>query len=177
MKSLDFPWKKCLMIGAAAVTLPLTVLAHGPNPGHVPDTCAEDGPPQGGRMMPPPGMFPGTPPPGMMLPLPYLNGLDLSETQRDKLFELMLAQAPLERASAKEALKAMDDLRRLAVSDKFDADKARTLADTHAKALSQVILMHAELDAKVRILLTPTQRKLFDDMRKQDESRHQFNRP
>jgi hypothetical protein len=51
------------------------------------------------------------------------------------------------------------------------------VAQTHAKALSQVILMHAEIDAKVRMLLTPTQRKIFDDMRKQDEPRHQFNRP
>jgi Spy/CpxP family protein refolding chaperone len=70
---------------------------------------------------------------------------------------------PSVREKLKTASKAMEELRRMAGDDHFNADKARTLAETNAKAMAQVILMHAELDAKLRMLLTPEQRKQFDD--------------
>lgn len=170
MKNPQRLWMKHLVAGAAAIALPLTAMAHGLM-GDTPETC----PPMrhaGSPMAPPPhGMFPGTPAPGVMPASPYLRGLELTEAQQDNLFALTHEQAPNERKQLKTAFKAMEELRRLASSDAFDADKARVFAETHALALAKVALMHAEFDARVRALLTLEQRKLLDDARTRDEPR------
>ena len=173
MKTTKQLWMNRLAIGATVVALPLAVMAHGPVWSEAPEACAPAAPLQGGPMMLPPGMFPDASSSFMPLP-PFLHEIELTETQQDKLFELMLVQVPTVRVKIKEAFKAIDELCNLAASDHFDAVKARALAETHAKALAQLALMHAELDAKVRALLTPEQRKLVDDARAKVESRHVF---
>ena len=167
MNTNRYQWMKLLAMGAAVIALPIAVMAHGPA-GAAPEGCAPM-PHLGGPMtLPPPGMFPELPPPGAMPP--FLRGLALTEAQEDKLFSMMHAGMPRLREQLRVAFKAMEELRRLAVSDNFDPDKARVIAETQAKAMAQVALMHAELDAKVRTLLTPQQRKQFDDARTRAES-------
>lgn len=162
MKATRYLWMKRLAASAVAVALPLAVMAHGAGTG--PQGCP---PPHiGGPMVPPPpGLLPALPPAGHMPMPPYLHDIELTEAQRDKLFALMHEQAPGEREQMKAAFKAMNELRRLAAMDRFDADQARQLADAHAQALSRVAMMHAELEAKLRALLTPEQRKQLDDVR------------
>ncbi|BAO28308.1 Spy/CpxP family protein refolding chaperone [Sulfuritalea hydrogenivorans] len=161
--------------GAVAIALPLAVTAHGPM-GDSSESCPPT-PHTGDPMaLPPPGRFPVAPLPGAMPMPPYLHGLELTEAQRDKLFALMHDQAPNERDQLKRALRAMEDLRRLVTADRFDVDKARILAETHGQALAQLALMHAELDARMRTLLTPEQRQQLDDARTNAESRRGFKR-
>ena len=164
-------WMKRLATGAAAIALPLAVMAHGPAADAAEGCMAAPHAGSATMSMPPHGMFPDGPPPGAMATPPFLHGLELTEAQQDKLFALMHEQAPAEREQMKAAFKAMDELRRLAASDRFDADKARSLAATHAQAMAQLALMHAELDAMVRALLTPEQRKQLDDARAKSEPR------
>ncbi len=169
MKAAERPWVLRLAIGAAVVAIPSAAMAREPATPDPLETCAAL-PPRGMPPMPPSGRFPDlpppdAPPPGFMPPLPSLRGIKLTEAQEDKLFDLIMAQAPMERAKAKEAFKALDELRRLADGDRFDREKARQLAETHAQAMAQLALMHAELDAKVRALLTPEQRKQADEAR------------
>lgn len=160
MKTTRHLWKKRLAT-AAALTLPLAVMAHDAA-GDRPEACPP--PHAGGPMaLPPHGMFPAAPPPGAMPP--YLHGLELTADQQDRLFALLHAQAPQEREQMKTAVKAREELGRLAAAELFDADRARALAATHAQALAQAALMHAELDAKLRALLTPAQRQQLDDAR------------
>jgi periplasmic protein CpxP/Spy len=174
MKTTRHPWMTRLAAAAVAISLPLSAMAHGPaaQPGTMaqgPHGGSMMPPPPGGPMMPPPhGMFPGGAP--GLAPPPMLHGVELTEPQQDKLFELMLAQAPAERARAKEAVKALNELRRLATLDRFDADRARSLAEAHGMALAQLALMRAELDAKLRALLTPEQRKRLDEARARADS-------
>lgn len=175
MTATQHLWIKRFAAGAAAIVLPLAVMAHGPA-GDVPESCSPI-PHEGDPMaLPPPGRFPEAPPPGGMPIPPYLHGLELTEAQQDKLFALMHDHAPNERDQLKRAVKAMADLRRLAASDHFDADKARILAENHGQALTQMALMHAELNANVRSLLTPDQRRQLDDGRSRVESRRGFTR-
>ena len=164
MKTTNSLWIKHLAMGAAIVALSPAVLARGPTTADAPDTCAPISLPQNAPMMhPPPRMSSDAPPPGLMPQLPFLRGVELTEAQEDRMFELLMAQAPVERAKVKKAFKAMDELRRLASSDRFDVDKARVLAETHASTLVQLALTRAELEANVRALLTPEQRKQLDD--------------
>lgn len=174
MANLSYLWAKRLAIGVAAVTLPLAVMAFGPmgdGPGNCPPMPHIGNP----MHLPMPGMFPDAPPPGIMPP--FLHHLELSDAQQDKVFNLLHDQAPKARDSFKAASKAMEELRRLSSSDHFDASKARSLAETHAQAMSQIVLMHAELDAKLRSILTPEQRKKLDDAQNRAESACNFKRP
>jgi hypothetical protein len=166
-----YQWLKVLAMGTAVIGLPMAVMAHGPM-GNAPQDCPPLSHLGGPMALPPhnlfpkvpvPGMFPELPPPGAMPP--FLRGLTLTEAQEDKVFALMHAGIPGVRDQLKAGFKAMEELRALAASDNFDAEKARRLAETQAKAMAQVALMHAELDAKVRAILTPEQRKQFDDVR------------
>lgn len=151
-------------LAAAVLSLPLAAGAHGPaGEGACAAASAHKAfmPPAPG--MPPidmkmPGAFPGA-----GLP-PHLRDLDLSEAQQDKVFDLMHGQAPQLREKTKAAFKAMEALRKLSASDRYDAAQARTLADTHARALADLVLMQADQDAKLRALLTPEQRKRLDDV-------------
>jgi Spy/CpxP family protein refolding chaperone len=172
MKTTQHLWKNCLAMGTVAIVLPLSAMAHG-LAGDEPEIC----PPMsaaGLMALPPPELFPSALPPGFMPMPPYLNGLELTEDQQDKLFELVHAIAPSEREQMKTAFKAMEELHRLAASEHFEVGKARVFAEAHAQAMAQVDLMHAELDAKVRTLLTPEQRKQLDEERSKAESRNCF---
>lgn len=156
---------KPLAIGAVIAALLLAVSAHGAANCLMPP--ARDCVPQ----LPLPGMggqirAPFEP------PLPYLRSIELAEPQRDKLFDLMLAQAPAERAQIKEASKALAALRQLAATDHFDAEKAQVLASSHGQALAKLAQMHAEFDSKVRALLTPEQRKQAEELRTKAEAQN-----
>ncbi len=156
-------WKKRLVLSALAAILPLSAVADGRHSASsLHGRC--DGPPPVGNVaiyphheMGRPGMHPG-----MMPHLPFLHRIELSEAQQDKVFELMTANLPAERAKAKLARKAMDDLRKLGAADAFDPVKARELAAAHSQAMADLLVMRAETEAKVRALLTAEQRSRID---------------
>ena len=158
-------WKKRLVLSALAAILPLSAVADGRGGApYAQGRC--EGPLSGSNVsmhphshheMGRPGMLPG-----MMPPLPFLHRIELSEAQQDKVFELMTANLPAERAKTKLARKAMDDLRKLGAADTFDPIKARELAATHSQAVADLLVMRAETEAKVRALLTTEQRSRID---------------
>lgn len=96
-----------------------------------------------------------------------LRGLDLTEAQRDKIFEIRHAQAPARRAQMKAVHAARKDLRELAMAPNYDAAKAQASADAFAKAMSQLALMRVDAARKVLAVLTPEQRKQLDERRAQ----------
>jgi Spy/CpxP family protein refolding chaperone len=159
-------WVKHIAASIAVIALPLAVIAQDAASG-APDNCPPI--PHAGNPMalPPFAMFPEAPPLGMMPP--FLRDLKLTEAQQDKLFALMHEHIPKVREQMKAASKAVEELRRQASMGQFDADKARTLADAHGRAVAQMTLIHAELDAKVHALLTPEQRKQLDETRSKAE--------
>ena len=166
-------WVRHWITGATMIALPLAVMAHGPT-GNLPENCPPI--PRAGSPMasPPFGMLPGGPPLDMMPP--FMRGVKLTDEQYDKMFALMHEQIPIVREKLKAASKAREELHRMAGADHFDADKARALAETNAQAMAQVMLKHAELDAKLRMLLTPEQRKQSDDARSETEPCRSFRR-
>ena len=107
---------------------------------------------------------------GEMMP-PHLRGLNLTEVQRDKVFEIMHAQAPVMRDKAKAVRKAEDDLRALSAAPDFSEVKARALADTAAKAMSEMMLARVNAERQVFDVLTPEQRKQLAETKASGESR------
>lgn len=132
---------------AAGVALAVSALAHDGGPG----TC-------GGQ-------------PGQGMPH-HLMGLKLSESQRDKVFELMHAQAPSLREKAKILHRVEEDLRGLAASPEYSEAKARVLADVSARAMSDMSLARARMDRQILELLTPEQRKQLAEQKDGAGVRH-----
>ncbi|XLZ71656.1 Spy/CpxP family protein refolding chaperone [Massilia sp. SR12] len=133
---------------AAAIALPLACVAaegeppigergqHGPGPGH--------------RFGPSPGMH-------------FLRGLDLSDSQEDKLFQLMHSQAPYLREQQRAHEKAMQALHEMRNAEKFDDAAASKLAQAAAQAQANITLAHVRTHQKVLALLTPEQRKQLEE--------------
>ena len=92
-----------------------------------------------------------------------MRGLNLSEEQRDKLFELRHAQAPVMREHAKTARAAQRELRDLAGAETFDAQRAKTLAEASAQARSEMAQLRARNQHAVLQILTPEQRQKWQD--------------
>lgn len=102
---------------------------------------------------------------------PILRDLILTEDQQDKIFELLHAQVPVLRAKAKAAAKAQLVLRHLVHTESFDAARMRILVDAHGNALADMALMRAQIESRIRALLTPEQRMLLDKRFVKMESR------
>lgn len=94
-----------------------------------------------------------------------LRHLDLSDAQRDQVFKIFHDQSPAMRERMKAMRAARGDLEKLALASAFDRERARAIADTEAKAISDMEVLRAESMARVRELLTPEQRAKLDQMR------------
>jgi protein CpxP len=144
---------RCSLI-AAALTLVPSVHAQ---PGALPDA-----PPMAAHGMQGPTMHgPGMQGPGM----PMLSGLNLSETQQDKLFQIHYQQAPVIYVQLKAARKAHEALQALVGSTDFSVAKARELAQAEAQANAELAFLHAQAQFQTLSLLSPEQRKEFEATR------------
>jgi Spy/CpxP family protein refolding chaperone len=89
---------------------------------------------------------------------PYLHSLNMSEAQRDEVFEIMLGQAPAMRDNGKAVRNAEESLRALARLPDYSEDKARELVDGAAKAMAEMSLARLRVERQVYEMLTPEQR-------------------
>jgi len=97
-----------------------------------------------------------------------LRRLDLSEAQRDSVFNLMHSQAPAVHAQMKIVRQAKQELRTLGRSDKFDEAKARAASKSLADATATLALLRTQNEQRIWALLTPEQRKQAEKMRDDD---------
>ncbi|MYN03766.1 periplasmic heavy metal sensor [Pseudoduganella sp. DS3] len=93
----------------------------------------------------------------------FLRGLDLSDSQEDKLFQLMHGQEPYLREQRRAHEKAMDALHDMRSADKFDDAAAVKLAQAAAQAQANITLARVRTHQKVLALLTPEQRKQLEE--------------
>ena len=97
-------------------------------------------------------------------PMMMLRGLNLSDAQRDQVFNIFHQQAPAFHEQMKQVRSARQALMQLAAADSFDDARARQAADAEAKALSGLALLRAQTVHRVREILTPEQRSRLDEM-------------
>lgn len=97
----------------------------------------------------------------------FTHRLNLTEAQRDKVFELRHAAEPALRTKGKEIRAARHELRQLAMADKFDESRAVSLSNQAARAEAEHSLMRVRLANQIYSVLTPEQRKQAADLRKQ----------
>lgn len=141
---------------AAAMALPLLARAEEGLPPE-----GDHAPLAGPRGDGPRGEFPGGGFGGRGLP--FLHDLELSESQEDKLFQLMHNQAPYLREQQRAHDKAMRALHEMRDAGKFDDAAAARLAQAAAQAEANLALAHIRTHQKVLALLTPEQRKQLEE--------------
>lgn len=88
----------------------------------------------------------------------FMRGLDLTEAQRDKIFEIRHAAAPALREKGKAAFEARKALREATRAEQFDEAKVRGAAERLAKAEADVVVERARVRQQVLSVLTPEQR-------------------
>lgn len=120
----------------------------------------------GEEMGPMPGGHRGD---GMMMP--FMRGLNLSETQQDQIFKLMHDQAPALREKAKEMHKANAELHALGFSPNYSEARAKALSETSAQAGAQLAQMRTANANRIYQLLTPEQRQKMEEMKTSFEPR------
>ena len=100
--------------------------------------------------------------PGMMggdrLP-PFLHGLQLTDAQRDKIFDITYAQIPTMRNQGKQLRDLHRQAMELTLSPDYDAGKLKKLVDAEVKLQVQQQLARAETDHQIYLLLTDDQRQ------------------
>jgi periplasmic protein CpxP/Spy len=95
----------------------------------------------------------------------HLSRLDLTEAQRDRIFDLMHVQAPIQRNAAKALAKAQGELRALASASEFSETRAKELVDAVAAASAELTLNRVRTERQVFEVLTPEQRKQLADLK------------
>lgn len=87
----------------------------------------------------------------------FLRGLDLSDQQRDRIFEIRHAAAPKMREQAKVLRDTRGEFARLALSSGYDEAKVKALADRNAQAISEMAQLRARSMNEIYQVLTPEQ--------------------
>jgi Spy/CpxP family protein refolding chaperone len=98
-----------------------------------------------------------------------LRGLNLTEEQRDKIFDIRHAQEPAVRAKFKELREARSNLEALTHAPTYDEAKVRALTDKSAAVMAELARMHARTEHQIYQILTPEQRKQFEERKAQRE--------
>ena len=150
----------CALAASLLLTASLGAVAAPPADGEHHFNCP--GPDFRGPPGPHFGGFPGE---GWGGPPPFLAGLHLSEEQQDKVFAIVHAAAPALREQEKALHKARAALRDLNESSQYDDGRLERLADTAAKADSQLMVLHARTEHQILALLTPEQLKQLQEQR------------
>lgn len=101
---------------------------------------------------------------------PFLHGLNLTEAQRDKIFDLVYAQIPAMREKGKALHKAHAELRQLEMSADYSDAKVKALTESSARTMAEMAQMHASTAHAIFLLLTPEQRKQMEQRKARFES-------
>ncbi len=101
----------------------------------------------------------------------FLRGLDLSDAQRDRIFEIRHAAAPKMREQAKALRQARGELAKLALSADYDEAKVKALADRNAQAISEMAQLRARNLNEIYQVLTPEQRTKVQERQARRASR------
>jgi periplasmic protein CpxP/Spy len=92
-------------------------------------------------------------------PTYLLRGLNLTEAQKDQVFTIMHAQAPIMRDTRKQYWALKKELMAVTQADQFDDTKAQQIANKIATLAQSKIMNRARTHAKILEILTPEQRE------------------
>lgn len=140
--------KRFLVAAAISLVVPLAALGVG----HRAGSCAVGPATESGKMP------------------QYLHQLNLSDAQRDWVFEIMDGQATAMREKVKAARNAEESLSKLVLSTDYSEPKARELSESAARATAELSLARAMAERQVYAVLTAEQRSQLAKLKTADKS-------
>nr|WP_294841014.1 Spy/CpxP family protein refolding chaperone [uncultured Methylotenera sp.] len=96
---------------------------------------------------------------------PHLAALNLSDSQQDKVFDIIYPQVPQIRQSEKQREQLMAELRALSNSATFDSDKAKQITEKLAVIEQESMFNRAATDNQIFLILNAEQRKQLAEMK------------
>ena len=107
----------------------------------------------------------------MMMPMPpYLMDIDnLSESQKDQIFNITYEQIPKFRNAEKQRRETFLALKEIATSSPYDDAKAQSLVAKSAELDKSLMLLRIRTDAKILALLTPEQKQQLEKFKGEAE--------
>ncbi len=93
-----------------------------------------------------------------------LRRLDLTENQRDRIFDILYARVPAIREQAKALRKASLELRAMALSGRFDEARAAALVEAGADARAGMASIRNQIENQIHQALSPEQRQRLQDL-------------
>lgn len=90
--------------------------------------------------------------------------LDLSKEQRTEIDRILDEARPRAREYVYALGDGRDELRALGEETEFDEPRVRALAEEHAQAMVELIVMGARVSAEINAVLTPEQREALAQM-------------
>lgn len=99
----------------------------------------------------------------------YLRQLNLTDAQRDWVFEIMDGQSTAMREKVKAARDAEESLSKLVLSPDYSEPKARELSDSAARATADLSLARAMAERQVYAVLTAEQRSQLAKLKAGDK--------
>ncbi|TVO57669.1 periplasmic heavy metal sensor [Denitromonas halophila] len=110
-------------------------------------------------------MGPGMDGPGRGGMMRMLKGLDLTEAQRDQIFELKHAEMPKMREQMKLMRDLKNQLREAAIAENYDAARVKALTEQQSVAMATMMQSRIAGERAVYEVLTPEQRKQLQEKR------------
>ena len=89
----------------------------------------------------------------------WLDGLELSEEQEDKIFAILHEFAPLQRKTARLLAKDRSKLHHIGMATDYTEAETHKLSDEYGRALAESSLQSARMERRILDVLTPEQRR------------------
>ncbi len=104
-----------------------------------------------------------------------LKRLNLTDEQRDQIFEIHHAQQPAVREKMEALRKGREALRNAAMAENYDSKAVHALADRQAETKAELMVMRNATFNRIYALLTPEQREQIEQM--MEKRGEGFHRP
>ena len=92
-------------------------------------------------------------------PPEWLADLALTETQEDRIFEVLHEAAPAQRKADRTATRTLALLKHAGMATDYSEAETRKVADQHAQAVAELARLNARIEHRILEVLTPEQRR------------------
>ena len=89
----------------------------------------------------------------------WLACIELTESQQDRIFDILHDVAPAQRKARRTAEKTHEQLRHIGLATDYSEAEARHLSESHAHAIGELTLLRAATERRILDVLTPDQRR------------------
>ncbi|MDE3010116.1 MAG: Spy/CpxP family protein refolding chaperone [Pseudomonadota bacterium] len=89
----------------------------------------------------------------------WLRGIELDDTQQDRIFEILHEVAPAQRRAQRSAEATHRRLQHAGMASDYSEADTRKLSDQHARAVDELTMLRVRTEKRILDVLTPDQKR------------------